>query len=363
MLYDEILAQPPTIFCECDRDAILRIFMETLSHAVRVKADNVAEYLFLGTEQEEWDLLKDFPKVVSPFPVMWIEWARPAKSNSGGKIVPLHDRGMRCGALLMTQELTHASYTEKTIAEKIRAVHATASILDPCLRERIRTLVSNNTPLVYNEQETQMLVAIYDKMVANKNVLNFYRWGMSAFLVLSVPDLNNRHPFLVPHEIRFVLSPEGQIIGVPNGTEEKAPFVCLPFNASITEAVSSQFFFVPFLTLSFLHCKNIQCVEVRPPEKLNKARVRRGKQPLVSHYTLEITPMREILRVEGQSQSLGLQRALHLCRGHFADYTHGKGLFGKYHGQFWIPQHQRGSAKQGIVNKDYAVNAPQHVDS
>jgi hypothetical protein len=49
-----------------------------------------------------------------------------------------------------------------------------------------------------------------------------------------------------------------------------------------------------------------------------------------------------------------LSRAFHICRGPFAVYE-GSGLFGKYFGRFWIPQHVRGSQSSGIVVKDNAV--------
>jgi hypothetical protein len=77
----------------------------------------------------------------------------------------------------------------------------------------------------------------------------------------------------------------------------------------------------------------------------------------VHYHTLNIHPMREILRREGQQDSLGLQKALHICRGHFRDYTQGRGLFGKHKGLYWVDQHMRGSSKQGITVKDYAVHS------
>lgn len=50
--------------------------------------------------------------------------------------------------------------------------------------------------------------------------------------------------------------------------------------------------------------------------------------------------------------------AMHTCRGHFADYRKGKGLFGKLKGLYWINSHVRGSEEHGVVEKDYAVAAP-----
>jgi hypothetical protein len=67
--------------------------------------------------------------------------------------------------------------------------------------------------------------------------------------------------------------------------------------------------------------------------------------------------MKAILQKTAQENHTGLKRALHICRGHFAHYED-KGLFGKYKGRFWIPQHVRGSIETGAALKDYQVNAP-----
>ena len=85
---------------------------------------------------------------------------------------------------------------------------------------------------------------------------------------------------------------------------------------------------------------------------------RREKVPRIRFYTLEINPMREVLRREGQAERVGLVRALHICRGHFATYTPEHPLFGKYVGTFWRPDHVRGSREAGEVNKNYSVGSP-----
>ena len=73
--------------------------------------------------------------------------------------------------------------------------------------------------------------------------------------------------------------------------------------------------------------------------------------------TLEIEPMKRILRTEGQSEKTGLRQALHICRGHFKDYSKGGGLFGKYKGLYWWESQVRGSVSEGTIVKDYSVKA------
>jgi hypothetical protein len=65
--------------------------------------------------------------------------------------------------------------------------------------------------------------------------------------------------------------------------------------------------------------------------------------------------MKKVLKTEGDSDSVGVQKAMHICRGHFKNYTEGKGLFGKYHGMYWVDSHVKGNKDFGTVNKDYNI--------
>ncbi len=111
------------------------------------------------------------------------------------------------------------------------------------------------------------------------------------------------------------------------------------------------------MSISFMHCKNVIRTEHR--DYSSPQAVKRNNAPTcIKYYTLNINPMKEVLRTEGQSESLGLKRALHICRGHFSTYSEDKPLFGKYAGTFWVPDHVRGKAENGVVVKDYKVDAP-----
>ena len=136
-----------------------------------------------------------------------------------------------------------------------------------------------------------------------------------------------------------------------------------------------QFLCTGLLTLSFLHCKNVTLKTVEepgsseqsPPSSRKAQKKKRRKQtairdqqpvqpgPTVTYHILDVEPMKQVLRTEGQAEQQGLKRAMHICRGHFAHYEEGKGLFGKYHGTYWRAQHVRGSAEQGTRIKDYRI--------
>ena len=107
-----------------------------------------------------------------------------------------------------------------------------------------------------------------------------------------------------------------------------------------------------WLTFSFMHCKNVELV-TRNPKYV--ARMERKKRRIDIYKTLIIDPKKASKKYEDPGEKTGEKRRLHICRGHFKDFTEGPGLFGKYHGIYWVPSHTRGDNKLGTVYKDYEV--------
>ncbi|SEA83930.1 hypothetical protein SAMN05660420_03369 [Desulfuromusa kysingii] len=98
--------------------------------------------------------------------------------------------------------------------------------------------------------------------------------------------------------------------------------------------------------LSALNCNNVERVEHTPETKLQKARQKKEKQPLFSHWTLELS----IPRSSQENQILNGIHArprVHLRRGHPRQYKPGKWT--------WVQPCVVGTGK-GIVTKDYAAN-------
>jgi hypothetical protein len=113
-----------------------------------------------------------------------------------------------------------------------------------------------------------------------------------------------------------------------------------------------------FLAICFMACKNVVVDTIDPDVRLNRERRKNGMKPFLRYHVINIEPMKKVLRTEGRSESEGLRRALHICRGHFSTYSEEKPLFGKVAGTFWIPSHVRGSIKEGVVVSDYRVAGP-----
>lgn len=110
--------------------------------------------------------------------------------------------------------------------------------------------------------------------------------------------------------------------------------------------------FPALLAVAFTHCKGTTIREEEPPMKLSKAIQSRTGQPLLKYRVIDVNPLRDILLREGRIDEVGLPKALHIVRGHFADYRD-RGLFGRNRGVFWKPSHERGNIEAGIVMKDY----------
>lgn len=111
-------------------------------------------------------------------------------------------------------------------------------------------------------------------------------------------------------------------------------------------------------TLMVLSCKNVALSPRRQTDTaaVREATRRNGGHPAGYRYhVLVVRPPGA--RSDAPPQDIG-NMPRHICRGHFSEYgpEFGKGLlFGKYAGRFYVPPHIKGDAKNGIVEKDYAV--------
>ena len=149
------------------------------------------------------------------------------------------------------------------------------------------------------------------------------------------------------------------IFGIyPSGTASSISIVMSNVNdEAISETIDWVLSFaldVSKLAWSFMNCKNVVRILNTPPAAANKQRARTGRAPLVKYYTLNIEPLSAVVRREGGANHGGIEKALHICRGHFATYDE-KPLFGKIKGTFWVPQHMRGKGAHGVIAKDYKI--------
>jgi hypothetical protein len=110
--------------------------------------------------------------------------------------------------------------------------------------------------------------------------------------------------------------------------------------------------------MAFMACKNVERVGVNPTQEQRRQHQRRYGRQLDRYHVLNIDARTraEAARINGTPENSG-QMPHHIVAGHYSRYGFdGRGrLFGKHTGQFWIPEHERGNAGNGIVRKDYRI--------
>jgi len=107
--------------------------------------------------------------------------------------------------------------------------------------------------------------------------------------------------------------------------------------------------------LALLSCKNIVEETIYPPNKLNKSRIRKGKLPIYDYKVLNIqVPSVKYKSNFTDSEALERLHRVHLCRGHFKEFSKESPLFGKHIGRYWWQPIVRGKG-DGMINKDYQI--------
>lgn len=386
----EKLLRSPSISQECK---------ELVTSAQRIVADNVAEYYYAGTDQEYWRLATDFPNLAPPFercfiecrapkaivsrefgtkpwsPEMGYEWGLLGVAASRTqRLEALRDeRGRR---LLWSEARDTLAHLEPTLQDwqqgRIVAPPKLAGDLDqlafaPELLEaqvqRTRQLLAWMRQGRWDQVQRLLEGEPWEWTLDFFTFVNFSRGEKDLLGPLWWTRLRIRQNGEVLTNEQGVAVWEDEPLGVVNEylhlvrQQDASTYATAVHQARLSLA---PLLHTALLTISFLHCKNVTLQDVHPPKKpLSNRQRRRGEQPRapLSYHVLDIHPMRQVLRTEGQEARVGTRRALHICRGHFAHYKE-RGLFGKYKGTFWIPQHVRGSAEQGVQTKDYRVILP-----
>jgi hypothetical protein len=248
-----------------------------------VLIDNVAQFYF-SSEQEYWSVEKDFPNVAPPYPQFWCEHKMPKRIHSGEKgdtdLTELVASG-RIGVLVTAIPPESAKYSGE--------MPATTKWILWC-----------------------------------EVFIDYGQRGIAA---------------QGPHGSIFMLVDE-------HGAILDKPWMQAYDGGKYTGVMRNLMTFThpTLLAITFLHCRNVTVVDNPVPPKLaRRYRERHEGRAPAAHKTLIIEPLKSVLRKEGRSGEVGIQKAMHICRGHFKDYREGRGLFGKYHQLVWQPMLVRGT--------------------
>jgi hypothetical protein len=262
--------------------------------------DNVAEYFYSGTDQEYWDLQKDFPNVAPPYPIFWIE-----------------------------------NKLQRKIVSKVKGESDLSQLLTP----------DSKLGVLFNCMPVSLARPAIESHADHMEIPETAHW---VFIIEQFVDWGRGDPPEGPvGTITLWVNKQGLIVQPPCmrnfGTED---------DKVLTEVLHNYMTWIQpaFLAICFMHCKNVRVVDEEVPTKLAKRTEERHGYKPSPHKRLIIEPLKQILKKEGGSDKNGIAKAMHICRGHFAEYgeTYGKGkLFGKYEGKFWIPSTVRGTKSGG----------------
>jgi hypothetical protein len=106
--------------------------------------------------------------------------------------------------------------------------------------------------------------------------------------------------------------------------------------------------------LRFINLSNIR-IETTPLEHKERKHFQKRKTNQTHYHILKVKKPTLSKRPNEKVGHEETEMPLHQVRGHLADYTEGKGLFGKYNIRVWIPDHWRGDLDYGESIKDYKL--------
>jgi len=237
-----------------------------------------------------------------------------------------------------------------TIAPPYDEMVFLSSMHQDCFEVNYGVLVTSHImPSTIDLNEVSKMLHFSDEQLTNT------KWVFVCTHFCEVIDTEKEEiGYAAPIHLSDVLvSSEGVCLGIQNSLPKLQLSKELQLN-SIHQGINHTC--TALFALSFMHCKNIVLTQTEKKDRGFFERETKQVDKLdIRHHTIDIHPIKTILKKEGNSEVTGLKKALHICRGHFSTYTEERKLFGKVAGTFWIPQHTRGSLEYGEVTKDYKI--------
>jgi hypothetical protein len=303
----------------------MRLEAEFAAGAVHLSLDNVAQF-YADHDRDVWDMHDHIPNWSPPWSHFFAEWNEPKTWTLNGERCQRRDfEFSQVGLHCLSCDVTDANRGDRAGWADFLSRFAGG----PLDVVHLETLLFAHLPAA-----RWVLACSVWQSVSLRPCCGRPLWlGLAHFLVIDRRGRLLRH-FTSGACANFLRDPDG----------------------SLPDAVFSPLHILG-LGLSFCHCKNVRQVERTADE--GERWHRRTRVPRLRYRVLDIDPMREVLRREGDSENTGLQRALHICRGHFATYT--DNFMGRPLDKpmtVWRPAHVRGSLDEGIVVSDYNVKAP-----
>lgn len=293
------------------------------------------KWFLADAEQDYWDYTDDFPCIVPPSPLTWLEYEAPDRLQSSENLV-LNTSLRRAGMCAITYEV-EPEMRRMALADDLLLRYMQA--LDPQSREgidwqgdrayRLRWMMKAAERQIYPRWIT--IWNIIAEPITSREILSMGFYGMYL-------DEQGR----CIKGLNSVISPIPEAVFKATG-EVIDPFVdALPF----------------MFALSLSHCKNVTSKDIVVAPAVAKKRAQKGL-PSLTYRILDIGPMRHSSRHAADRPSQSETRnALHFVRGHMKTFSADKPLFGRHVGTYWWHLQARGSEAVGVAEKEYRVSGP-----
>lgn len=149
----------------------------------------------------------------------------------------------------------------------------------------------------------------------------------------------------------FQIDAQGRYV---RGNVTDSPLTSKPKQA---QPVVSEEIMTSLSALCFMHAKNVVAVDHVPP-RAERRRMEKLGQAIKTYKTLDIeVPAKKLKSTMKRNPGVSAFAAMHLVRGHFAQYTPENPLFGKPGGKreglVYVPAHARGKKEKGTIDKTY----------
>jgi hypothetical protein len=201
---------------------------------------NVSDYLFEGTDKEEWDVTEDFPNLRPPAPLFWVEHHYPKRIvSSAVGVVELSNPPERLGFLIEARDGAHA-----------------------------QSLASKFVPLGAPVDQA--------------------RWGMMIVMFSQPSSGVIAGPILTAS---LILNAEGRAITGPLLGFDLPPELRKELPPEITGATS--FLFPTLLALSLLNSNAAVAEPGQVPERLARAYRKRHRRELLPFQRVSLAPVSE----------------------------------------------------------------------
>jgi hypothetical protein len=285
----------------------------TLDEAVPFNIQNIARFYYEGTDQENWGD-EDFPFLSPPYNSMWMEWDYPKEVRSNGvtsRVSHIPAKDTKIGVLVVSLDLYDEEQAE-AYKERVRGI-------DGMIFEQIK--------------DTVRWVSVYVVFIGS--------------IHLPIPPKPSAYYIIG-------IAPDGSTADDVANNGKMVHGLYEDEKDRIRVEGSIVLIHPALLAISFTNCKNVEIVENKSAPKPRK---RKDKAYTAKFYTLEIEAVRDVIRkLNHPNTKTGIKMALHTCRGHWKDYSKGKGLFGRLKGRFFWGNSLRGQESEGLILKDYELS-------